>query len=1344
MIDKTDPTNRDTVPAMLTPGEFVLNKEASTMFAPVIEQMNAAGLQHRAMKNMGGGIQNYNDGGYSFMKPTSKFRGALKDLEADSYSTLFANSEKKETPWKGVDITGMSMAEVLALVKPNGAFHKYNKDNFDKNTTAVGKYQFVGSTLRDLKKRGVFEKLGIDDDTPFNESTQDALAAYLAVHRVKDRTKGTMSSAREELRNEWEGFKKLDDNQLDDIINEISGEVGVTLVGTTPQVPTQAVSVAPITSIPPQMRPKDLAPQMTTGTIDTMASSRPQMRPNTQADPISIEQAIMQASVPQVQAAPPAPTDFGEAFKDARADMGAGGIFTFRGRDYTTNYAEEEDKTMTANMGGSVYLNMGGYPQEYLDNYRKAIMANMGPEYLARIERIVSKDAARELQAQVRPDYTPGNIEEDSASSEPMAYNDPALKARSDGEIDLRWSDRMLDKNLYLSQPGTGMTTEESIAKRKNLASNSYVPMPEVNSDESLLQGSSGSVASAARSFPSDYPINMDVPKVEGYNIPAPIPAPRPTMIGGQLYYLNGDGLVTDSNGNPVQDPEIGAAVQDKLNYSPEESAANAQAYNESMAEQAVFNGVAPQSVNPSYDSMRQQQESNAAEAERIRAEIAQIDMERQALNDEFNNREPVVVPPLERGPPLFVEGFVPDVPAYEGELGGLMPPYEGELGGGNIPNLNPAANLDVGHPDRVAAIEAGTLEPTDADFDWEENQMRLTSDLQRNRLMQSVADEYGKTVGGDGSLKSEEQRLAAQLSGVPFIDYPPIESADIASSLPPELTEDAVIASGLPQAKTNPTVILQAANEIQTAEDAIEKAKRDLATAETGIRNAATAEQVAKYEEMGRQAKTDLTTSSADLAKAQETQSKIDEVDAAAEADKATLIKTTKAQADAAREAALSSLGFSTGPKKKGPGSTKGPMIKTGPNGTILDANGKPIVNLTPQQAITSDAAAIAKAEADRIAAAGGGKNTPEVSGAMSMLKGVFGDLFDSKELIRAAIMYLGGRATGMDGQQALAFAGKNYIARTDAKTSFYNEQATSGKWTNGSLAKFKKTRDPAHLIPIGAVYKATGVAPQAYYDKATGNMVMFEQHQIGKDGSKIWVQAGKDPRDSKYRLDHSRMTQDTFNVKSTDAYITRWDKAENDFADIITAELLQYEIPADGDRAKSNSLRKINATTDAKAVSAFAQKYDITPDAMALVIRNAMRKAGDDVKFSRIDEVNDLTPYLKESYITTHTGDKSNFMIGNGKKGKAYSEKLVSSEEFSSWLGQTQRTMIDLLPDANLDQYNPVQFSQKLMQLPIYKEWMGEDEEVRSDFATQGRPNRSGFMEYISKNLAKGVVNS
>ena len=63
--DLNDPTNVDSVPAMLTPGEFVLNKEASQMYAGIIEQMNNHGLEQRKAenRNMGGMIPNYNDGG---------------------------------------------------------------------------------------------------------------------------------------------------------------------------------------------------------------------------------------------------------------------------------------------------------------------------------------------------------------------------------------------------------------------------------------------------------------------------------------------------------------------------------------------------------------------------------------------------------------------------------------------------------------------------------------------------------------------------------------------------------------------------------------------------------------------------------------------------------------------------------------------------------------------------------------------------------------------------------------------------------------------------------------------------------------------------------------------------------------------------------------------------------------------------------------------------------------------------------------------------------------------------------------------------------------------------------
>ena len=119
------------------------------------------------------------------------------------------------------------MKEVLEFVKLNGKFHKYNKKTFNKNTTAIGKYQFIGSTLRSLKERGVFDKLNISDDTLFDVNTQDKLSAYQAVHRLKDRAGLTYASARKEMRNEWEGFKKLTDTELDSIIDEIGSEIGL-------------------------------------------------------------------------------------------------------------------------------------------------------------------------------------------------------------------------------------------------------------------------------------------------------------------------------------------------------------------------------------------------------------------------------------------------------------------------------------------------------------------------------------------------------------------------------------------------------------------------------------------------------------------------------------------------------------------------------------------------------------------------------------------------------------------------------------------------------------------------------------------------------------------------------------------------------------------------------------------------------------------------------------------------------------------------------------------------------------------------------------------------------------
>jgi len=156
----------------------------------------------------------------SFIIQGSKFRKALSGVEAKNYRTLFGNAEEKKTPFKDVDITTMPMKDIFDLVKKNGKFHRFNLAK-GKDTTAIGKYQMVGNTLRDLKDRGILRKLGIDDDTLFDENTQDKIAVHLAERRV--RPKFSIAEARKEMRSEWEGFSKLSDKELDAIINEVRG-----------------------------------------------------------------------------------------------------------------------------------------------------------------------------------------------------------------------------------------------------------------------------------------------------------------------------------------------------------------------------------------------------------------------------------------------------------------------------------------------------------------------------------------------------------------------------------------------------------------------------------------------------------------------------------------------------------------------------------------------------------------------------------------------------------------------------------------------------------------------------------------------------------------------------------------------------------------------------------------------------------------------------------------------------------------------------------------------------------------------------------------------------------------
>tara|TARA_B110000971_G_scaffold150347_1_gene153544 strand:- start:1562 stop:2200 length:639 start_codon:yes stop_codon:yes gene_type:complete len=157
------------------------------------------------------------------LRSSSTTQETLRKVEAKGYDTLYGNFEEGNTPFKGVSVSGMTISELTAFSQASGAYGQYVKPRLSKNTyaykkgytsTPMGKYQIVGSTLRDLTNR-----MKLPSDTVFNKETQDKMFLFLARENV---AKGNTTQAkRKNLRSIWEGFKHVDNATLDQVIAEI-------------------------------------------------------------------------------------------------------------------------------------------------------------------------------------------------------------------------------------------------------------------------------------------------------------------------------------------------------------------------------------------------------------------------------------------------------------------------------------------------------------------------------------------------------------------------------------------------------------------------------------------------------------------------------------------------------------------------------------------------------------------------------------------------------------------------------------------------------------------------------------------------------------------------------------------------------------------------------------------------------------------------------------------------------------------------------------------------------------------------------------------------------------------
>jgi len=264
------------------------------------------------------------------------------------------------------------------------------------------------------------------------------------------------------------------------------------------------------------------------------------------------------------------------------------------------------------------------------------------------------------------------------------------------------------------------------------------------------------------------------------------------------------------------------------------------------------------------------------------------------------------------------------------------------------------------------------------------------------------------------------------------------------------------------------------------------------------------------------------------------------------------------------------------------------------------------------------------------------GNKATPEQKQtAMTFMEGVFGDLFDKKELARMAVMYVGSRLMGYSHEGSLGWAAKNYLKRVDASTAAAEKFAKDnvGKFTTKSLEAYKKNKDLTTLVPLGKPVNPTGTKEMWYSPE--GKRVQAEKYKVGD--AYIWsADGGKTALPSAWHQDAAR-------VPNTDKYNDRI-KSETPIIKDVIQEL--QEITGDKTVSGSDKLgtkktsfkTAIRPAAAAQEVAMWAAKNGIDVASASTYARTAyemaVAAANEDTKPSS------LIPYLNQLKIRQDTG--------------------------------------------------------------------------------------------------------
>lgn len=132
------------------------------------------------------------------------------------YNTLFGFANQKGKAFEGVNISTMTIGDLLKFSAKSGRYGQHVKaNNNGVLATPMGRYQFVGTTLGAVAK-----DMGLSADTVFSPEVQDKMFVFHARQVLAGGN--TAAEKRNRLRKTWVGFNNVSDEELDSAIRQIT------------------------------------------------------------------------------------------------------------------------------------------------------------------------------------------------------------------------------------------------------------------------------------------------------------------------------------------------------------------------------------------------------------------------------------------------------------------------------------------------------------------------------------------------------------------------------------------------------------------------------------------------------------------------------------------------------------------------------------------------------------------------------------------------------------------------------------------------------------------------------------------------------------------------------------------------------------------------------------------------------------------------------------------------------------------------------------------------------------------------------------------------------------------